>query len=178
MPPTHSHDPTPTTRPLGLGVDIGGTFTDFFLLDPDAGTFVAAKSPSNRGAEAEGFLRGLEKLGGDAHGATIVHGTTVGTNALLERKGARIGVVLQESEPMGLLTVREALTMFAGYFPAPRPVAETIRLVGLDDQADQRAGRLSGGQQRRLDVALALIGDPELLFLDEPTTGFDPAARR
>jgi ABC-2 type transport system ATP-binding protein len=91
---------------------------------------------------------------------------------------ARIGVVLQESEPPGLLTVREALELFAGYFPHPREVDETIAQVGLTEQADQRAGRLSGGQKRRLDVAIALIGDPELLFLDEPTTGFDPAARR
>jgi ABC-2 type transport system ATP-binding protein len=91
---------------------------------------------------------------------------------------ARIGVVLQESEPPGLLTVRESLDLFAGYFPAPRPVAETAELVGLGPQSDQRVGRLSGGQRRRLDVALALIGDPELLFLDEPTTGFDPQARR
>ena len=91
---------------------------------------------------------------------------------------ARIGVVLQETEPPGLLTVREALELFAGYFPHPRGVNETIALVGLEPQASQRAGRLSGGQKRRLDVAMALIGDPELLFLDEPTTGFDPAARR
>ena len=91
---------------------------------------------------------------------------------------ARIGVVLQESEPPGLLTVREALELFAGYFPHPRPVSDTIEQVGLGPQADRRAAKLSGGQKRRLDVAMALIGDPELLFLDEPTTGFDPAARR
>jgi ABC-2 type transport system ATP-binding protein len=86
--------------------------------------------------------------------------------------------VLQECRLPSLLTVRESLTMYAGYYPAPRSVDETIDLVGLGDAANQRNSRLSGGQQRRLDVALALIGDPELLFLDEPTTGFDPAARR
>ena len=76
------------------------------------------------------------------------------------------------------LTVRETVEQYAGYYPRPRPVHETIELVGLTDKAEARAGKLSGGQQRRLDVALALIGDPELLFLDEPTTGFDPTARR
>jgi ABC-2 type transport system ATP-binding protein len=91
---------------------------------------------------------------------------------------ARIGIVLQESRMHPELTVRDTLELFAGYYPAPRPVGETIERVGLAPKADDRVNRLSGGQQRRLDVALALIGDPELLFLDEPTTGFDPAARR
>jgi ABC-2 type transport system ATP-binding protein len=77
-----------------------------------------------------------------------------------------------------LLTVRETLEMYAGYYEHPRDVAETIELIGLTDKADDRTGRLSGGQQRRLDVAVALIGDADLLFLDEPTTGFDPSARR
>lgn len=90
----------------------------------------------------------------------------------------RIGIVLQECRLQPLLTVRETLELYAGYSRAARPVAETIELVGLADAADTRAARLSGGQQRRLDVALALIGDAELLFLDEPTTGFDPSARR
>jgi ABC-2 type transport system ATP-binding protein len=90
----------------------------------------------------------------------------------------RIGVVLQDSRMHPELTVRESLGLFAGYYREPRGVGETIALVGLSDKADQRVGRLSGGQQRRLDVALALIGDPDLLFLDEPTTGFDPFARR
>jgi ABC-2 type transport system ATP-binding protein len=90
----------------------------------------------------------------------------------------RIGVVLQESHPEPGLTVRECLALYAGYYHAPRPVDETLALVGLLDQAGQRAAGLSGGQRRRLDVALALAGDPELIFLDEPTTGFDPSARR
>ena len=91
---------------------------------------------------------------------------------------ARIGVVLQECMIQPLLTVEESVRLYAGYYPNPRPVDDTIELVGLTEQRSQRAGKLSGGQQRRLDVALALVGDPELLFLDEPTTGFDPAARR
>jgi ABC-2 type transport system ATP-binding protein len=90
----------------------------------------------------------------------------------------RIGVVLQESRMHPELTVRESLQLFAGYYRAPRGVNDTVALVGLTEKADDRVARLSGGQQRRLDVALALIGDPELLFLDEPTTGFDPSARR
>ena len=90
----------------------------------------------------------------------------------------RIGIVLQECRMEPVLTVRETLSLYAGYYDIPRDVGETIELVGLTGSADVRAGNLSGGQQRRLDVALALIGDPELLFLDEPTTGFDPSARR
>jgi ABC-2 type transport system ATP-binding protein len=90
----------------------------------------------------------------------------------------RVGVVLQESQPEPGLTVRECLELYAGYYTQPRPIAETIALVGLEDKAGSLGEQLSGGQRRRLDVALALIGDPELIFLDEPTTGFDPAARR
>jgi ABC-2 type transport system ATP-binding protein len=90
----------------------------------------------------------------------------------------RVGVVLQESEPEPGLTVRECLTMYAGFYRTPRDIDETIALVGLTAKAGALGTRLSGGQQRRLDFALALIGDPELIFLDEPTTGFDPSARR
>jgi ABC-2 type transport system ATP-binding protein len=90
----------------------------------------------------------------------------------------RVGFVLQESRLVPELTPREVLEQYAGYYEHPRDVDETVNLVGLADKADVRTSKLSGGQQRRLDVALALIGDPELLFLDEPTTGFDPSARR
>ena len=90
----------------------------------------------------------------------------------------RVGVVLQESEPEPGLSVRECLAMYAGFYRAPRDIDETIALVGLTGKAGTLATRLSGGQRRRLDFALALIGDPELIFLDEPTTGFDPSARR
>jgi ABC-2 type transport system ATP-binding protein len=90
----------------------------------------------------------------------------------------RIGIVLQSCRLDPYLTVRESLELYAGYYSRPRPVDEVVELVGLAEKADARTGKLSGGQQRRLDVGMALVGDPELLFLDEPTTGFDPQARR
>src|SRR5215470_9901670 len=90
----------------------------------------------------------------------------------------RVGVVLQETEPEPGLTVRECLALYAGFYRAPRDIDDTIALVGLTEKAGALGTRLSGGQRRRLDFALALIGDPELIFLDEPTTGFDPSARR
>ena len=90
----------------------------------------------------------------------------------------RVGCVLQESSAEPGLTVRECLQLYAGYYARPRDIDDTVALVGLEAKADSLAEQLSGGQRRRLDVALALIGDPELVFLDEPTTGFDPSARR
>jgi ABC-2 type transport system ATP-binding protein len=90
----------------------------------------------------------------------------------------QLGIVLQESQAEPDLTVRESLELYAGYYERPRDVEETIALVELEEKADTFGEQLSGGQRRRLDVALALIGDPELIFLDEPTTGFDPSARR
>jgi ABC-2 type transport system ATP-binding protein len=90
----------------------------------------------------------------------------------------RIGIVLQSCGFHPMIKVREAVEHNGRAYPSPRDADETIRLVGLEDKADARARELSGGQQRRLDLALALVGDPELIFLDEPTTGFDPAARR
>jgi ABC-2 type transport system ATP-binding protein len=90
----------------------------------------------------------------------------------------RIGIVLQSTGVDPYLTVRETVELFAGYYPKPRDVDEVVEVVGLAEKRDARVNKLSGGQQRRLDVAVALSGDPELLFLDEPTTGFDPGARR
>jgi len=90
----------------------------------------------------------------------------------------RIGIVLQSSAVYPLLSAREILELFAGYYESARNVGEVIELVGLREKSEARVRTLSGGQLRRLDLALALIGDPELIFLDEPTTGFDPAARR
>ena len=90
----------------------------------------------------------------------------------------RMGVVLQQSELSPLLTVRETHRLFAGYFANPRDVDEVIEQVGLAEKRDARVKSLSGGQKRRLDLGVALVGNPELVFLDEPTTGFDPAARR
>ncbi len=90
----------------------------------------------------------------------------------------RIGVVLQSSELWAQLTVREVHRIFAGYYRRPRDVDEVVELVGLTPKRDARVKTLSGGQKRRLDLGIALVGDPDLVFLDEPTTGFDPAARR
>jgi ABC-2 type transport system ATP-binding protein len=109
----------------------------------------------------------VEVLGSDP-------GDRAGGRALRER----IGLVLQDIAVEPYLTVRETVARNAGYYPAPRDVGEVIGLVGLAGQARRKVRTLSGGQKRRLDLALGLIGDPELLFLDEPTTGFDPSARR
>jgi ABC-2 type transport system ATP-binding protein len=90
----------------------------------------------------------------------------------------RVGLVLQECQLDPTLTVRETLSLYASFYTAPRSVDEIISLVGLDEKKDARLGTLSGGQKRRADVGVGIVGDPELVFLDEPTTGFDPTARR
>jgi ABC-2 type transport system ATP-binding protein len=117
----------------------------------------------------EGYRR---RDGGEA--SVLGHDPSGAPRAFRER----IGVVLQHSEFAPTLSVREVHQMFAGYYEHPRNVDEVIDLVGLAEKRDARVKTLSGGQKRRLDLGVALVGDPELVFLDEPTTGFDPAARR
>lgn len=143
-------------------------------LEVDAGLVLAFLGPNGAGKTTtveilEGYR---ERDGGEV--------TVLGEDPQLAGRAwrERIGIVLQSCRLDPYLTVRESLALFAGYYSAPRPISETIDLVGLGAKADARVGSLSGGQQRRLDVGMALIGDPELLFLDEPTTGFDPSARR
>ncbi|MDQ1715211.1 MAG: type transport system ATP-binding protein [Frankiaceae bacterium] len=109
-------------------------------------------------------------------GEVRVLGLDPGSNGKELRE--RLGIVLQETAAEAYLTPREVLAMHARYYPHPRDVDEVIALVGLTEKANARVKTLSGGQKRRLDVGLGIIGDPELLFLDEPTTGYDPTARR
>jgi ABC-2 type transport system ATP-binding protein len=119
----------------------------------------------------EGFLK---RDGGQVQ----VLGVDPGLRQQQQWLRARIGVVLQELAVESFFTVRQVLERNAGFYPAPRPIDEVIELVGLREKADAKVKRLSGGQQRRLDIGLGIIGRPELLFLDEPTTGLDPGARR
>jgi ABC-2 type transport system ATP-binding protein len=119
------------------------------------------------------ILEGYRRRDG---GEAVVLGHDPGNSSRQLRE--RIGVVLQQSELTPLLTVRETHELFAGYYDHPRDVDQVIELVGLGEKGNARLNTLSGGQKRRLDLGVALVGNPELVFLDEPTTGFDPAARR
>jgi len=143
-------------------------------LDIRRGEIVAFLGPNGAGKTTTvEILEGYRKR---TSGDVRVLGQDPESAPLLWRD--RIGVVLQESEIEPDLTARECVELYAGYHLRSRPVMETLELVGLAEKAGTRGSQLSGGQRRRLDVALALIGDPELVFLDEPTTGFDPSARR
>ncbi len=140
----------------------------------DTGEIVAVLGPNGAGKTTT--IEMLEGFRAPTSGAVRVLGTDPATGGSEFR--ARIGIVLQETGIDPYLSVEEVLRMHASYYAAHRSVDETIELVGLTEKRAARVKTLSGGQQRRLDVGLGIIGDPELLFLDEPTTGFDPSARR
>ena len=147
---------------------------DGVTFDVQAGECLALLGPNGAGKTTT-----TEVLEGYLHadsGSVQVLGADPRTAGLAWR--ARIGIVLQSDRDLGDLTVRETVRHFAGYFANPRDPEEVIAAVGLEEKAKARNSKLSGGQRRRLDVALGIIGRPEVLFLDEPTTGFDPAARR
>ena len=159
--------------------DLRKTYGDRAVVDGvsfeiERGETFALLGPNGAGKSTtveilEGYRR---RTGGDVE----VLGVDPATGGLDLK--ARLGIVLQSTGQSGLVTVREQLRQFAGFYPNPRDVDEVIAAVGLQAQAKTRISKLSGGQQRRVDVALGIIGRPELLFLDEPTTGFDPHARR
>jgi ABC-2 type transport system ATP-binding protein len=147
-------------RGLTLSVAMGEVFC---LLGPNgAGKTTTTEILEGYRARTDGDVR------------VLGHDPEHGERALRER----VGIVLQEAAAQAELTVAEVLTMYGRYYPRCRPVDELVGLVGLEGKESQRVKLLSGGQKRRLDLALALVGDPDLLFLDEPTTGFDPSARR
>jgi ABC-2 type transport system ATP-binding protein len=143
-------------------------------LDVDRGEILAFLGPNGAGKTTT--IEILEGYRDRDAGDVTVLGIDPARAPLAWRD--RIGIVLQESEPLPELTALESVTMHAAYYATPRDPAVVLDIVGLAESADRRTRKLSGGQKRRLDLALALVGNPELVFLDEPTTGFDPSARR
>lgn len=159
--------------------DLRKSYGDFTAVDGITFEIRRGETFALLGPNGAGKSTTIEILEGYRH-RTSGHVRVLGVDP--QRGGldwkAKLGIVLQSTGEAGSFTVRELLTEFAGYYPHPRDVDEVIASVGLEQKQRTRAGKLSGGQRRRLDVALGIIGRPELLFLDEPTTGFDPEARR
>ncbi|HSS92981.1 MAG TPA: ABC transporter ATP-binding protein [Candidatus Dormibacteraeota bacterium] len=155
-----SYGPVEAVRGISLRVDEGEVFA---LLGPNG----AGKTTTVE------ILEGFRKR--DSGKASVLGFDPASNDRRLKEQ---LGIVLQTSGVDPYLTVAETVEMFRGYYPKPRPRDEVIGLVGLTEKKDSRVTKLSGGQKRRLDVAIALAGDPRLLFLDEPTSGFDPGARR
>ena len=143
-------------------------------LTVEHGEIVAFLGPNGAGKTTTvEILEGFRERDG---GQVAVLGEDPATAPLTWRE--RVGIVLQESEPTPELTAAESISLQAGYYQSPRDPGEVLELVGLADSATTRTRKLSGGQKRRLDLGMALVGNPDLVFLDEPTTGFDPSARR
>jgi ABC-2 type transport system ATP-binding protein len=167
----------PAVSVRGLARSYGAVrAVDGVSFEVEAGEVFALLGPNGAGKTTTiEILEGFRER--DA-GEVRVLGIDPGDRRSGQRLRSQLGVVLQELAVEPFLSVRQVLTRNAGYYPAPRPVGEVLELVGLEEKADAKVRTLSGGQQRRLDVGLGIVGDPALLFLDEPTTGLDPAGRR
>ncbi len=149
---------------------------DDVSFEVETGQVFALLGPNGAGKTTS--IEILEGFTGRDGGEVRVLGIDPGDRHAQRWLRTRLGIVLQELAVEQFITVRQVLERNAGFYPSPRPVGEVIELVGLEEKADAKVKTLSGGQQRRLDVGLGIVGHPELLFLDEPTTGLDPAARR
>ncbi len=175
-----AHDGTMTTTDPVVSVrDLRKSYgalpaVDGVSFEIERGETFALLGPNGAGKSTT--IEILEGYRDRTSGEALVLGTDPGKGGLAWK--ARLGIVLQSTGETGNVTVREQLTHFAGMYPNPRPIDEVIAAVGLESKDKTLLRRLSGGQRRRVDVALGIIGRPELLFLDEPTTGFDPEARR
>ena len=167
----------PAVKVKGLGKTYGTVrAVDDVSFEVKRGEVFALLGPNGAGKTTT--IEILEGFRGRDAGQVEVLGVDPSDHRAQRWLRSRLGVVLQELAVEPYLSVRQVLTRNAGFYPAPRPVGEVIELIGLSEKADARVKTLSGGQQRRLDVGLGIVGNPELLVLDEPTTGLDPAGRR